>query len=147
MVEITWDTHEIQALAVRLNGAPARVQARAQLVIVKGAHDIEADGKIFCPVDTGNLSNSISSDIATLQAEIGPTADYGVFIELGVPHSYIIRAKDGGMLHFWVNGDEVFVKQVLHPPSPPRPYMGKSADKNFPGIERALGIVGEEAIL
>jgi phage gpG-like protein len=147
MVEITWDTHELQALAVRLNGAPSRAQARAQQVIVKGANDIEVDGKIFCPVDTGNLRNSISTDIGTLEAEIGPTADYGIYVELGVPHSYIIRAKDGGMLHFVVDGHEVFVKQVTHPPSAPRPYMGKSADRNFPGIERALGIVGEEALL
>ncbi len=147
MVDISWDTSALRALVVDLNGAPSRAQARAQLVIVKGAHDIEMDGKIFCPVDTGYLRNSIGTDIGTLEAIIGPTADYGIYVELGVPHSYVIRARDGGMLHFVVDGHEIFVKQVIHPPSPPRPYLSPAFDRNIDGIERALGIVAEEAIL
>lgn len=146
MARISWDTSQVRTLAVDLSKAPVTAQRKATLVIAKGAHDIEVDGKIFCPVDTGFLRSSISADIGALEAVIGPTADYGLYVELGVPHSYIIRAHDGGMLRFTVNGHVVFAKQVTHPPSAPHPFMAPAGDKNFPGIERAMALIAEEIL-
>lgn len=145
-VGIEWDTAQVAHLEADLSKAPAVGLRVASQAIRKTAMAIEADGKTFCPVDTGNLRGSISSDIAALEATIGPTADYGLYVEMGVPHSYIIRARDGGFLRFVVDGHVVYTRQVVHPPSAPQPYMRPAADRNIPTLEQALQQVGGEIL-
>ncbi len=76
---------ELNRLAVDLTHAATSAQAKAPLVVAKAAHDVEALAKGFCPVDTGFLRNSIGVDLDFLdvRAVIGPTADYGPFVEFG----------------------------------------------------------------
>jgi phage gpG-like protein len=80
---------ELNRLAVDLAGAPQRVGVRGAAALRKTAHDIEATGKAFAPVDTGNLRNSITTDFAgdgrsaEMSAEIGPTVSYAPFQEYG----------------------------------------------------------------
>ena len=79
----------LRELQVNLRAAGPRVGLRAAAVIRKTAADIERDAKINAPVDTGFLMNSITTTIegdgrsGSMRAEIGPTAYYGVFVELG----------------------------------------------------------------
>lgn len=77
------DVSELNKLAADLGRASTTVVERSSLAIRKTAYDIEADAKRFCPVDTGNLRNSISTDTHVLSAEIGPTAEYAAFVEYG----------------------------------------------------------------
>jgi HK97 gp10 family phage protein len=94
------DASEVRHLAIDLREAPARTTIKVSRAIAKTAHDIEADAKAIVPVDTGNLKNSISTDLdrAELSAEIGPTADYGRYVEEGTsemaPHAYLGPAYD-----------------------------------------------------
>ena len=82
----------------------------AARVTEKAARDIERDAKAFAPVDTGNLRSSISTDVTvtgrSVLAEIGPTASYGEYVELGTsrmaPHAYLGRRSTGNR---WVGGD------------------------------------------
>jgi hypothetical protein len=93
---------KINTIAVQLGTAGARVGVGGALVLRKSAHDVEATGKTFCPVDTGNLRNSIGSDFTggplSMEAAIGPTADYGSYVEYGTsrmaPHAYMGPALD-----------------------------------------------------
>ena len=63
--------------------------AKSSAVLRKTAFDIEHDAKLLAPVDTGNLMNSISTTITgdgrhgQMTAEIGPTAEYGIYQEYG----------------------------------------------------------------
>lgn len=102
---VTFDGSELNTLAADLGQAAEKVGARVQLVMRKTALDVEADAKAFAPVDTGNLRNSIGhSDLRTvgqtgvLEVEIGPTADYGAFVEFGTsqhgPAAYMGPALD-----------------------------------------------------
>ena len=43
----------------------------------------ERDAKVLAPVDTGNLRNSITSDIRGLTGVVGPTANYAIHQEYG----------------------------------------------------------------
>lgn len=92
------DTHEVDRLLTDLAKASEQVARRASQAIAKTAHDIEADAKILVPVDTGFLKNSISSDIGELEAEVGPTAHYGGYVEEGTsrqsPQPYLRPAFD-----------------------------------------------------
>lgn len=106
---------DLRALAADLERAPGRVGARAAQVIRSGAARITRDAKILAPVDTGNLRASIGADITgdgrtgSITAEIGPTADYGVYVELGTSRMA------------------------------PQPYLFPAFDNQIDGISRALG--------
>lgn len=146
------DSSEVRKLAVDLHRAEGTVGAKASAAIRKAAFGIERDAKILAPHDTGDLANSISTDFegdgrfGTMSAEIGPTVDYGDDVEYGTqPH--VIRAKNGGKLVFMGrNGGLVFVDKVDHPGTPPQPYLGPAFDRHAPGLERALGDIGEDVL-
>lgn len=90
---------------------------------------IANDAKHRVPVLTGHLGRSISEDpqrmVTALHVVGGVTAHakYAVFVHEGTrPH--IIRPKNpGGVLHFYWNGREVFVKSVNHPGTRARPFL------------------------
>lgn len=104
------DASEVRALAADLRRAGPAAIRPAQRAVRKTAHDIESDGKILCPVDTGNLRSSISTSVLRggFAAEIGPTADYGHYVE----HGTSVQA--------------------------PQPYMRPAFDRRAPGLEAAL---------
>lgn len=116
------DMTEINTLAVSLESAAGTVGARASQVVRKTAHDIEAQGKQFAPVDTGNLRNSIGSTVTgdgrfgIIEAEIGPTANYGAYVEFGT-------SRHG-----------------------PAAYMGPALDRHTPGFVAALEQLGGDVL-
>jgi|SRR6185295_18409051 len=98
-----FDITEINRLTFDLTAAAASAAPKAGVAIRKTASDIEGTAKTLAPVDTGNLRNSIGisyggDQILVLQAEIGPTADYGAFVEFGTsrmaPQAYMGPALD-----------------------------------------------------
>lgn len=102
------DFSEIHRLAADLTKAGAVAGVQAALAIQKTATDIERDAKIAAPVDTGFLRSSISSDVRGLHAEVGPTAEYGVYVEYGTSRMA------------------------------PQPYLGPAFDRNAPLLEKAI---------
>ena len=109
-------------------------------VIRKGAADIEADAMSLAPYDTGNLKSSITVSLdGPLTARIGPTANYGKYVELGTaPH--IIVPRKAKALFF--NG--IFSARVSHPGTRPQPYMAPAVDRQVPSIVQALGQLATE---
>ena len=91
---------ELNRLEVDLGTVGARVTKEVITVVAKTAYAIEATGKVFCPVDTGNLRNGISTTISPtgLSAEIGPVAEYAPYVEFGTsrmgPHAFMGPAAD-----------------------------------------------------
>lgn len=103
MVRVTFDVSELNTLAADFGKAAGAVGDKVAQVLRKTAMDIEADAKMFAPVDTGNLRASIGhTDLAVtagaLETVIGPTAEYGAFVEFGTsrmaPHAYMGPALD-----------------------------------------------------
>lgn len=83
------------------NSAAEHAPVAAAVAVTRVAYAIEADAKAHAPVDTGALRNSISTDVhagAVVDAEIGPTVDYGEYVELGTskmaPEPYLGPAFD-----------------------------------------------------
>lgn len=117
------DDAPLRKLAADIRKAAKTTGQRAQVVVRKTATDIEGTAKQLAPVDTGNLKGSIGhSDLrtvgrsGTLAVEIGPTASYGVFLELGTSRMA------------------------------PQPYMGPAADRHAPAFEQAMAQIGLEAL-
>lgn len=112
----------LELLAAEFKLAGPKAVARAKLVLKKTALDIEANAKAIAPVDVGNLRNSIGhSDMRVISAsnmavEIGPTVDYGGYVELGTSRQA------------------------------PQAYMGPSLDRHSGPFEQAMQQIGLEAI-
>jgi HK97 gp10 family phage protein len=91
---------DLNKLAVDMGNVGARATKDAGQVVAKYAYAVEGMGKAFCPVDTGNLRNGISTALSPsrLSAEIGPTASYAPFVEFGTsrmaPHAFMGPALD-----------------------------------------------------
>jgi HK97 gp10 family phage protein len=97
------DVSQLASLARDMRAAGPRVSAAAKLIVRKTSLDIERDAKIMAPVRTGNLRNSIGVDNSgsnayVSRASIGPTASYGLFVEIGTsrmaPRPYLKPAFD-----------------------------------------------------
>ncbi|MBG6085816.1 HK97-gp10 family putative phage morphogenesis protein [Zhihengliuella flava] len=117
------DTSELARLTADLRGAQARVGPRAQLVVRKTAKDIQRSARTKAPVDTGRLKGSITtSDLrtvgqaGTLAAEVGPTVEYGIYVELGTSRMAA------------------------------QPYLGPAADQHTPAFEAAMEALGAEVM-
>lgn len=121
------DVSQVAALGSRLAGAGGRVGLKAAAALRKTAFDIEADAKMlieaYDAVDTGNMMNSVSATISgdgrtgTMTAEIGPTADYALFVHEGT--------------------------SVM----PGRPFLGDAWDRRVPGYTQALAQIAASETL
>jgi len=73
---------------------------RASDVVRKAAFDIEGRAKDAAPVDTGNLRNSIRTEVAAdgLSAVVGTHVEYAIYQEYGTykmaAHPYMRPAAD-----------------------------------------------------
>ena len=111
-----FDVSELRDLAGDLKKGAAKVEKTAPRVVAKVALDIEATAKVNAPVDTGNLESSITSDVDGLSAEIGPTAEYGGYVEYGTSKMHA------------------------------QPYMGPATERHAPAFEDALGQIGAKIL-
>lgn len=100
-----------------LNDSPARVGRGVAEVVRRVTAGVVRGAKIGAPVDTGNLRASYSADIVgdgrsgSISSEIGPTAEYGVFVELGTSRM------------------------------DPQPHLGPAFDSETASLEAILGAV------
>lgn len=81
VIEIVMDTDRMDKMVA---DAPDLLSA----VIQKTAFDVEKYAKVKCPVDTGNLANSIRAEKVVkkgtqVYADIAPHTEYAIYVELG----------------------------------------------------------------
>ena len=95
---------ELNTVTAKLQAAKGGVGAKGAQVVRKFGLAVEAAAKVFCPVDTGFLKGSISSEIhgdgrhGQIEAEIGAEANYGRYVEQGTrfmaPRAFLGPALD-----------------------------------------------------
>ena len=70
-----------------LENISSKLDGAVQNGVAKGGKAIQAQCKAECPVDTGELRNSIVEETTggggEYPSEIGPTVDYGIYVEMG----------------------------------------------------------------
>lgn len=95
---------DMNTITAELSSKNGRIGAQGSAVLRKSAGQVEAIGKLFCPVDTGHLKSTIGTSFGgdgrfgAMSAEIGPTAHYGGYVEFGTrymaPQAYMGPALD-----------------------------------------------------
>lgn len=113
-------------VVTRLNLLPGlkdKVRQAAGAAVAKAAFDIEGNAKTLVPVDTGNLRNSIQTQMETdVSATVGPRGvEYAVYVEYGTG-----RAGDPSVPHADVAG------------MPAKPYLRPAVEKVRPGFIAAM---------
>lgn len=96
------DADALRSFGSDLAGQAGKIAAMGAAVVQKSAYDVQRGAMARCPVDTGNLRASISMEFrgggASVEAEIGPTASYGGYVEDGTsrmaPQPYMGPATD-----------------------------------------------------
>lgn len=77
----------LDAVLGKLGEMTARLDGAVAKGVQKGGKDIQAECKAECPVDTGALKESIveqtSGGGGAYTSEVGPTAPYGIYVEMG----------------------------------------------------------------
>lgn len=107
------DFTQIGKLAGDLGRARGKVAKSVGIVLDKTAASVQRTAQMRAPVDTGNLRNSIGvSRTGATSREIGPTANYGVFVEFGT-------SRMG-----------------------PQPFMGPALESVRPSFEQAMSEIG-----
>lgn len=109
---------EMNKIAADLAQAGATVGVRAGKILEKASADIQAQAQARAPVDTGALRSSISRSTSragsTVRSEIGPTVNYGRYVEEGTSR---MRAQ---------------------------PYLRPATDAVVPGFQAAVEQLGGE---
>lgn len=78
----------VRIVSNRLEALPAAYQAELARVVTKAGYDVEAQAKGLAPVLTGTLRRSIHTVLEEggLKAIIGPSVEYGKYVEFGTRH-------------------------------------------------------------
>jgi HK97 gp10 family phage protein len=115
---------DLDRLIRDLDDADEELRRKASVVVRAATLQTEAISKQFVPVDTTFLQSTISPEFGesrdAVWGEVGPTADYGDYVERGTKHS----SED------WDLHDEDPAHDVEYGTwrTPPQPYMNPAAD-------------------
>lgn len=101
---ITLDTKELDKIT-------ARLKPRAKRIVKTSAFAVEADAKIFAPVDTHALQNSLNArQVDPMTWQITDGVEYGIHQELGFHHPdsgkfiqnpFMVPAMEKERPNFW----------------------------------------------
>jgi len=97
------------------------------------------------PVRSGRLLGSIREQVRGLEATVGPTVPYAIYVEYGTrPHE--IRPVYASVLRFKIEGKVVFTPIVHHPGTRAQPFMRETAEATRLKIPELWKEVFEEEI-
>jgi HK97 gp10 family phage protein len=120
------DASEMNAFGGGVRRRARRIGVGGAAVVRKSAYDLERGTKsqiqAMGAVDTGNMLNGVSTSFSgsgragTMEAEVGPTADYSIFVHDGTSKM------------------------------PGRPFLATAFDAWLPGFETAVGKLGGQIL-
>jgi HK97 gp10 family phage protein len=97
------------------------------------------------PVRSGRLLGSIREQVRGLEATVGPTVPYAIYVEYGTrPHE--IRPVFASVLRFKIEGKIVFTPIVHHPGTRAQPFVHETAEVTKQKIPELWDEIAREEI-
>jgi HK97 gp10 family phage protein len=97
------------------------------------------------PVRSGRLLGSIREQVRGLEATVGPTVPYAIYVEYGTrPHE--IRPVYASVLRFKIEGKVVFTSIVHHPGTRAQPFVRETAEVTKQKIPELWDEIAREEI-
>jgi hypothetical protein len=97
------------------------------------------------PVRSGRLLGSVRKDVRGLEATIGPTVPYGIYVEYGTaPHE--IRPVYASVLRFETESGIVFTPIVHHPGTRAQPFIRETAEATRQKLPELWNEIAREEI-
>ena len=111
--------------------------------IEKACLIVEADAKKNCPVDDGQLRQSITHEVTTdngkIEGVIGTNIEYAPYVEIGTG---IYSSEGTGRQGGWLYEDEKTGEMIFTYGQHPQPYLQPAMDLNKDKIEKCFeGII------
>lgn len=130
----------IEKLVSGLNRSPAVVAAESRAAMTAGCLMIEASARSLAPKRTGRLAGSISHRISgsggSLVGEIGPSVQYGIYVEYGTrPHW-----MPPGILPFPA------MRAIARRGTRPHPYMRPAFESNVGRVTKLFTDIGFKVV-
>ena len=118
-----------------LKRAPKEKEAEMKAEVGDIALKIQKRAKMYLrtheAMDTGNLSNTVLAELSPtkIEAEIGPTAKYGPYVEFGTkPHFPPMEALEAWARHHGFESPWPICKAIAKRGLPARPYLTSAYD-------------------
>lgn len=148
-MEFEWDGGGPAALEAKFEAFDTALDQRLYEAMEELGLRIEATARKLAPVDDGRLRSSITSEVQregtdTLALYVGTNLSYAPHVEYG---RGAITASGDGVLHFTIEGEEVFVKSVGPADAQPylRPAISQHEDTAEDLIEEAVEKAADDA--
>ena len=114
-------------------------------LVKKGADYAYALMSAKAPVRSGRLLGSIREQVRGLEATIGPTVPYAIYVEYGTrPHE--IRPVYASVLRFKIEGKVVFTSIVHHPGTRAQLFVRETAEVTKQKIPELWDEIAREEI-
>jgi HK97 gp10 family phage protein len=139
-------TIEIQERGLDIKHLGSQVDSKLLPLLVKNAAEYAyALMSAKAPVRSGRLLGSIRKDVRSLEATIGPTVPYAIYVEYGTaPHE--IRPVNASVLRFEVEGKIVFTPIVHHPGTRAQPFIRETAEATIQKIPELWNEIARDEI-
>jgi HK97 gp10 family phage protein len=123
-----------EQLHLKFGALGAETQALLGKLVMMGGRKIEALAAAGCPVDTGRLRGSITTqllyaDMRGAMARVGPHVEYGIFVEMGTrPHLAPVGER-WARRHGFPKGT-----RIIRVSGRPHPFMRPAAIQGMPFV-------------
>lgn len=142
---ISWHGRELtdqcrRIVAKRLRAAAQQVKLRCQqLISQKGGPSLPGQPPHLV---TGQLRDSllVTVDDNKLQATVGSTVPYAVYLEYGTMTDKILHAAPGHAFS-WIDGQtgqRIFAKTIHLKPMAARPFLRPALDESYQAVQQAV---------
>jgi len=161
---------EWEAFNRRLQHTPEQMERQMRQTLQASLLLIEADARTMAPQDTrrllGSINNKITGTYPSLVGEVGPSVNYGLFVERGRPagakmppvdalmpwvrrHWHPIAERRRGVSRVTLRSEAFVLARAIKRRADAvgrfgtmRPYMGPAYVQNRPRIEAAFARIG-----
>lgn len=103
-MSVEMDFSEVRALALLMQHGVSETERLLEVAVARTGKAVEARAKVASPVRTGFHRGSISTDVQGLEAEVGPTSEYGGYLEFGTskmaPRPHLVPALEAELPAF-----------------------------------------------